>query len=297
MIISMLNKSVLLAFLVVSGLLLTGDFVHATVGGPSYIRDLRYSPEQASESSSLVSIFYRKDDYGGRGCPPEYFALSASTGRKNLVITCAEAENTPEIYEERVDSLLDYYNTSLDRISLTKNNITASVELVNTVPINETEGEYWGYSNFILDVFQDGVRKTSIPFSGCKQDQPHILKGYAAPTDNALILLLSSVPDCFEGGYISEEVYLVPAVSIIDRTVLPPRSTEGAAFEEGNLRVYANTPIKQPSSKDPALFDNLVYLLICPKTIIGVLTAAILGLLIYIIKLKKRVESNEAAHQ
>ena len=63
----------------------TVNNVLATVGGPTFIYDFRYNPLDES-------VYYIKQDFGGRGCPPELIRLSLNSGKTDIAYSCSEGE-------------------------------------------------------------------------------------------------------------------------------------------------------------------------------------------------------------
>jgi len=210
--------------------------VHATVGGETLIQSILYSPSNSQQ------IIYKVQNYGGKGCPPEIFSFSTQTGVSTALISCNDADGTSQTkFNSISEDTLSQYPNLLRHIDLSKNKISARLTLVAEQEVDEASQNF-GRADFHLDVFQNGEKKTGINYSGCSKDQVHIVEGYIVPNKNWMALLVSTKGDCFEGGYASENLYLVPNITLYNQAPLLIKD-KGATAGNGNLSLIATTPI------------------------------------------------------
>lgn len=239
--------------------LLNSTFAHATVGGPTLIDSIQYS------SADKETIIYEQQSLSGKGCPPEVYSIDLPLGTKNKLISCSDADWTNQTsYNARLESILAKYPSLLKHINLSKNNI--SVQIIVTDQKAATQQNYYLEStDFRLDVYQNGEKKSSYIYSGCSPEQLHIIEGYIIPNVNILVLLISSKGDCFEGGYAREVLYTVPNIILYNQNPLPLKNNKEATSEVGNLSLFATqtsdtSPVSQedknlypPQTKDASL--------------------------------------------
>lgn len=213
----------------------------ATVGGPSYISRIVY------DSQNNV-VFYLENDYGGRGCPPIINKLDLKTKTTTEVKSCDDI--FVRGFSNNYDSIMSEYNQlikdtfqnfpSLHSISLKKNNISAEIDVVSKKIDNEEN--FLESTNFNMKITQDGIGKANFKFNGCSADQPNILEGYLVPNSNIMLLLLSRIGDCYEGGYIYENVYTAEGINYYDRTAIRFEKEDAAlVLNAGDLVVYATS--------------------------------------------------------
>ncbi len=70
---------------VIGSLISFVDTANATVGGGSYIHSFKYNPLDES-------VYFIRNDMGGRGCPPELIKISLNTGKEQTVFSCDMGE-------------------------------------------------------------------------------------------------------------------------------------------------------------------------------------------------------------
>lgn len=209
----------------------------ATVGGPSYISRIVYD-------SQNNTVYYLENDYGGRGCPPIIHRLDLITKATTEIKSC------DDIFSNNYDSMMPEYNQliqdtfqnfpSLHSVSLKKNNISAGVDVVSK-KINNEEN-FLESTTFNMKIEQDGVEKANFKFNGCSTDQPNILEGYLVPDSNIMIMLLSRIGDCYEGGYVYENVYIVEGINYRDKNAIRFAKEDAAlVLNAGDLVVYATS--------------------------------------------------------
>lgn len=194
-------------------LLVLSTRVSATVGGPTTIERLSYGPNENS-------LYYVVNDGGGRGCPPIIEKINISTKDRTQVKSCDEIQSTyyrddgsAASYNQFIEDTFKYPNIKpLPIISFTKNNISIIVEYVGEHRFDE----YNVSSDFRATIFQDNQKKGIINFIGCYEDQPNVFKGYVIPDTNKLVVEISRIGDCFEGGYTKDDVYILDDISFQD---------------------------------------------------------------------------------
>ncbi|MFA6459211.1 MAG: hypothetical protein WCV79_02335 [Candidatus Paceibacterota bacterium] len=213
--------------------LLTTSIAHATVGGPTLIESIQYSP------TDNQNIIFQSQNYGGKGCPEELYSMNNITGTKTGLVTCSDADwATPQAYNARLESVLAQYPNMLRRIHLINNNISGTIRIVSEQKIDQDKG-FFGRTDFQMDVYQDGIKKGSATYSGCSAEQPHILEGYIIPNKSILFLLIATKGDCFEGGYTRETLHAIPNITLYDQAPLSAKGKDEAVNRAGNLRLVA----------------------------------------------------------
>ncbi len=203
-------KKIIIAILVIcAGVFLGASQANATVGGPTYVYNLKYNPAD-------TSLYYAEVSQSGRGCPPLLKKLSLTTNETTTVISCDQAEVLPAGgAEAEIRGITESFK-DLTLVNLLKNSIEIDVTFVNEEKI---AGEDWvSKSNFLAKIYQNDILIAELPIVGCNKEQPFVFGGYAVPGLNKkLILLLSTKGDCWEGGYTYETIHRTDA-TIIDRT-------------------------------------------------------------------------------
>jgi hypothetical protein len=198
---------------IVSISIFTLETAHATVGGETLIWDFKYNP--ANES-----VYYELSDGGGRGCPPQLFSLSLNSEKSSTAFSCSEGE---QLSREQVDSKINAIASGfkpLLPLSL-KNNAIA-------IDVNFVKAETYGVGSndillrhFTATLYQNGKKVKEFPLTGCSLDQPFTFQGYSIPGFNKkIIVLVSAVNNCAEGGYIYESLQVVGGVDNLDKTVV-----------------------------------------------------------------------------
>lgn len=234
--------------LFVFSLLILGEKVSATVGGPTYISEIAYN-------ASNNSVYYLENDYGGRECPPVIHQINLTNNQTTEVKTCDEifqeyfrdySEENNQKYRQFISNF--YKNLSyIGSVSLKKNNINVNV---GTLSERVENGEkYW--IEFRATLIQDNKEVAKIDFRGCDKEQPHIFEGYKIPNSDAMAVLISNKRDCFEGGYVRETIHLVRGIKYYDTNIVRGFKESSATEPNlGNLIVYA-------SSKDTVSNTNI----------------------------------------
>ena len=219
----------------------------ATVGGPTLVYDLKFD-------SKTNSVYYTVGEGGGKGCPPELRAISLDTNTPKVIYSCDDGLNQygyEQGQKEKIDSFTSTFSM-LRPINLRKNIITVSIDVsgVETSP----DSSYVMQTNFVANIFQDGVKKISIPFSGCNADQPLIVDGYGVTgIQDKILLLFSGKRDCFEGGYVGETVHLVSGLRIFDGSpIYESKNTSPLVPHTGSIVAYfKETPVDNFPTPEP----------------------------------------------
>lgn len=185
----------------------TGD-VFATVGGPQYISNITY------DSQNKV-VYYLHHDEGGMGCPPILMKIDLITKSNVPIRSCQEFfEQSNLEWEEAYmenEKFIDDIIQGLPELSeINLEDININIE-TKTVSDEMLGGELWA-TNFESTIIQNDVEKAKINFTGCLPDQINNFKGYAIPDSDILLILVSRKSDCFEGGYLGEDIYTVNGI-------------------------------------------------------------------------------------
>ncbi|MDP3696441.1 MAG: hypothetical protein Q8R55_00225 [Candidatus Taylorbacteria bacterium] len=277
MIFKIINKISLL-FIVVLFLLMSASNVSATVGGPTTIDRLSYSPNENS-------VYYIVHDGGGRGCPPIIEKLHISTKERTQVKSCDEIESTYHRDESSAasynqfieDTFKDPNIKSLPIISLTNNNISIIVEYV----AEHRFDEYNVSSDFRATIFQDNQKKGAIDFIGCYKDQPNVFQGYIIPDTNKMAVEISRIGDCFEGGYTKDDVYILDDINFQDiNPVGYYNYPSEPGVHRGNLVVFAQdgkTVTNIPSETETTEKNKFTSFWWIPALIAGLVVGFIAG--------------------
>jgi len=189
------------------------DSVGATVGGPTYIYNFRYNPEDKS-------IYYVSNSQSGRGCPPTLQKLSVTSGDTATVFSCTQGaafltENKDSNQWQLVTKFEEMTEPfeRLIPIHLSNNNIVIDLTFARTENYGPDVNEIL-HTHFFATVYQRGQNVAEFPISGCNKNQPFIFAGYTIPSlPGKLIFLSSAKGDCFEGGYIGESLHIIDGVS------------------------------------------------------------------------------------
>ncbi|PIQ92449.1 MAG: hypothetical protein COV70_00565 [Parcubacteria group bacterium CG11_big_fil_rev_8_21_14_0_20_39_22] len=243
----------------VTGFMLFSATAFATVGGPTLVYNLKYNPADQS-------VYYIERSHSGKGCPPVLEKISLSTGEIESVLSCDDGfslisvednYNSQAVYE-RIEEITEGF-TSLTPIHLKENSIEIDVDFSR-----EEESEEIGYvlrRHFVAGVYQNGVKTDEFPIVGCNRDQPFSFAGYDIPGFNKKIVVLSStVSDCFEGGYIGEGLHVVDVSGVEDGTSfgnsykwdepLIPSAGTRVVFENDEIAVPTGTAGDESTSGD-----------------------------------------------
>lgn len=235
--------SIFLLILTIS--IFTTTKVNATVGGETVIWDFKYNPVDES-------VYYMNANYGGRGCPPELMKTSLNSEKSTVVFSCNQAE---KLGFEKVNSEINKITQDfkpLTTLNLKANNISMDIKFVKSEnyssEVNEIMRRY-----FTASIYQNGKKIKELPITGCSLDQPFTFQGYSILGFNKkIIMIISAKGDCFEGGYISERLYVVGGVDNLDKTPSGNffKTTSPLTPNEGNLVVY-NLSTKKITSDTP----------------------------------------------
>lgn len=229
-------KKLLLLVFTLSLLVLGGVPVEATVGGPSHISDIRYNPE-------TFITYYEYVSQSGRGCPVETRTINLVTGEESQIADCNEMQSESfdkELYESTKAEILK------DTEPLYSVNIK---ELGIGVAIVETDQEFYGEDEGILlrtlfeaTISQNGDALKTLEMYSCSPEDPIVINGYTVPETNTALFLFSRKGDCFEGGYIYEDLFSVQGLDFDEVSRLGiPKGFEPALANKGNIIVFPET--------------------------------------------------------
>lgn len=221
-----------------------GAQVYATVGGPTYIGQLRYNPQDQS-------VYFIKQSLSGRGCPPVLIKLSLITGKEETVYSCDDGERLSPNYDTGQSALTEINKIIADykylsQIDLKTNNISIDVNHLNDEKFNPQD-DYIKNANFIASIYQGETKLADLSITGCNKEQPFTFAGYAIPGLNKkIVLLLSTKSDCFEGGYIGESLYVIGNIDNLNRNSNANAYKDSSALSpnEGTLVIFEPDKIK-----------------------------------------------------
>lgn len=260
----------------------TVNNVLATVGGPTFIYDFRYNPLDES-------VYYIKQDFGGRGCPPELIRLSLNSGKTDIAYSCSEGEkiisldNYTSPANLEINKIIKDFK-SLAPLSLKDNSISIDINFVSeenySPEVNEVVRRH-----FTASIYQNGTKVNELPITGCNLNQPFTFQGYSIPGfEKKIILLLSTRGDCFEGGYINENLYVVGNVGGLNKTsstnfykdlsALTPNEGNLVIFESDKLSDEIVTTPNQPKE------EKTSFLILITVALITLIIGTILGILL-----------------
>lgn len=218
----------------------------ATVGGPSYIDRISYN-------ASKKEVFYLVEDGGGRGCMPVVYKLDLTDGKSESVISCDFIEKN--FYDQKYRFDQGKYSQAVENvfagseylsaIDLKANDISIAVEYIK----EHKYDEYNKSSEFRAYIYQGGNKKGELDFIGCYKDQPNVFRGYNIPNSDKLVLVISRIGNCFEGGYVEEVMYVVNGIDF--------RSIDGYYHGYGGPEIYRGDLVAY-SENDVALEDKPV---------------------------------------
>lgn len=278
-----------LLFLILLSPVFTIKSAQATVGGPTFIYDFKYN-------SSDESVYYIKENFGGRGCPPELIKISLNTEKVDVAYSCDEGEklvpagNSYYVAASKINEITKNWK-SLTPINLKNNNISIDVNYINDgakIPgINEVMTR-----NFSASVYQGDSKIDEFEIVGCSLDQPFVFQGYAIPGfEKKIILLLSAKGVCFEGGYINENLYVVGGVTNLNKEPLNNSLKGPSALiaNEGSLTVLESDKVGvtnfEKSNKTPTITLVLGLLL-------SLLVGVVIGAVFYKVFSRKNTNTN-----
>ena len=221
---------------------------HATVGGPTYVYDLKFD-------AKTNTIYYSEQNYGGKGCPPELKAIPLETQISQIIISCDSGLDASQQAQEAKMASFTAGLPSLVPLNLNKNNITVTLENLGPEKLTDT----WTLKyNFIAHVSQNGEEKTKFPLSLCNPNESVNINGYPIPgIRDTIAIVVSGKSDCFEGGYIAESVHIVSDLHLLYLASPNTTKTNAALVPyEGTLIVSASkvpvASVKPVASATPA---------------------------------------------
>ncbi len=210
----------------------------ATTGGPTFVYELSYNPLDES-------VYYVQSDHGGRGCPPELFKLSLNSKTSTVVYSCDEAEKNPEPVSPKIASITAGFKYLIP-VSLAKNNIEIDVAYASSSETFPGDSGPWRRT-FTATVYQDGKKGDTFSLTGCSLEQPFLFEGYALPSFNKKLIILSSTKgDCMEGGYVREALHVSSVENVSDKNYSAAYYKQNSALvpNEATLVVYENQKVE-----------------------------------------------------
>lgn len=221
--------------------------VLATVGGPTTLYNFSYNPLDES-------VYYVKQNYSGKGCPPELERISLATGEVTVVRSCDDGFAAVGGEYEASSAIAAIQEITkgfkpLTVVSLPANGIAATVELEGPEhypPLAgyESDGPTLKWNRFTLSFGQDSRTLGRFPVTGCYPEQPFALAGYSIPGfEKKIVALLSAKGDCFEGGYVAERLLVVGNLTHLDKTATTNLYKDSSELvpDEGTLVVFASS--------------------------------------------------------
>lgn len=241
----------------------------ATTGGPTFVYDLVYNPQDES-------VYYTKSDHGGRGCPPELLKLSLSSKASSFVYSCDDAERNPGPVAPRIASMTEGFKYLIP-VSLVKNNIEIDVVYTSSSETFPGDNGPWRRA-FSATVYQNGKKVDEFSLTGCSLEQPFLFEGYALPSFNKKLILLSSTKgDCMEGGYVREALHAVSVENVSDKNYSTAYYKQDSALvpNEATLVVYEKDKVEVKADIVPHEAAKSIF--VKYKTILVLLLVGIAG--------------------
>lgn len=231
--------------------------VQATVGGPTYVYNLKYNPADSS-------LYYIELAESGRGCPPVLKKISVITLQTLTVLSCNDGE---KIGNDGVETEINGITTDfkyISQIDLNTNKIRVDLAFSREEKIEE----WVTRTLFTARIYQNDTFITEFPVTGCSLDQPFVIGGYEIPGLNKkLVLLVSTKSDCMEGGYTGETLHPINA-DVLDRTsvsnsykfrsALAPTESTLVVYEQSRTSgtpVISSSPTPSPIVNEPVKSD------------------------------------------
>jgi hypothetical protein len=248
---------------IILSLTLVVPSVFSTVGGPTY-------------NTTDQSIYYIETNSSGRGCPPMLMKISVTTEILDVMHSCEEGEayitNSNNDYGVVLPALYKVTSgySDLKTVNLNTNGIEIDVSLVDFVTIPEID--YIMKANFSASVYQNGVKISVIPLTGCNTKQPFVFSAYSIPgyTDR-IALVTSTKGDCMEGGYTNETISIVSGVSnIVDISNYIKKENSALVPSEDTLVVYEADTIKKSVISEPKQGNMNTTSIIVISVLIGI---------------------------
>lgn len=197
----------------------------ATVGGDIYYGGFSANP--------YGDVYYYKYDNSGRGCPPEVMTMTAHSQDSYVRVSCDQLENDPIESSLRTEALFEDA-TPLKRIDLSTNGISIETEVV-IEPVGSSDISFGSPGKYWAVIKQNGEKVGSLIYEGCDYRLNDIVMFdglYSSEFPNDLLIVSSSIAQCYEYGYVNQSVGRISGVNITDTRALsevePPEwMTEG----------------------------------------------------------------------
>lgn len=250
----MIKKIILAIFF---ALALASNTVDATVGGSVTLYSFKYNPVDES-------VYYTRLSSGGRGCPPILEKISLTDGSVETVLSCDEGEQIrsnandsdyssgTHLVNQRINEITDGFK-DLAPLSLRENNFQIDADFLREEYLGEEESqEFLIRRIFALDIYQDGELVGEKEVQACDLEEPFLFEGYSIPGFNEkIILLMSAKADCFEGGYVSDSIYVVAGVDNLDKNYYSNtiKGSDPIQPTKHTLIVYESETVSPDSSR------------------------------------------------
>jgi hypothetical protein len=195
--------------------------VNATVGGSTYVYNLKYNPYDES-------LYYLKVSEGGRGCPPEIMKLPLASGVTSVFFDCVEAEKllyekfnkNYELLKSSMNDMIAGYK-DLKELNLSANKIDIDVDFLRDDTFGDTEKYVYNKTHDVF-VYQNGIKVDTFQIQSCLVDMPITFAGYIIPGfEKKIAMVASGGGDCMEGPYVSETVKIVSGVQVNYKQTAP----------------------------------------------------------------------------
>lgn len=254
----MKKTPVILFLAILASVTLAVADVQATVGGPTYVYNLRIS-----HVLPIQEIMYVTHSLSGKGCPPSVSALNIETMKSRDVVACDFDAD-----ESVMERAFSQFPVVLKRLHLPYSGMRAETRVVRFTE-NKDDPFQFQKTDFETKIYQNtydgGEREVAaFDYPGCYPDQRHIIEGYATPQGYLVAFVVSTIGDCFEGGYITERIFPIKAMRVSDDPItLEPRAasepaTVDADTENGNLLAIAKSQPDAPWSGTYAIIGLLL---------------------------------------
>jgi hypothetical protein len=244
------SLNTIVSLLILSISIFTIQSVHATVGGETLIGNFEYNP--ANES-----VYYSLADGGGRGCPPQLVALSLNSEKTSIKFSCDEGEklSLEQVYS-KITAITNGFKP-LVPLSLKNNAITVDVNYVNDKTYGAGSNDIL-LRHFTASIYKNGKKIKEFPLTGCLVDQPFTFQGYSIPGFNKkIVLLISAINNCAEGGYIYESLQIIGGVDNLDKTVTDNfhKGMFPLSPNSGNLVIHESDKV---NTVDSTIKENII---------------------------------------
>lgn len=245
-------KTTFLAIFTLVLAIFTSSEAYATTGGPTYVYDFTYNHQDES-------VYFVEIDESGRGCPPILNKISLNTNTIESVISCDQGEAMRdqsgsydnEVVVAEIEEITSEFR-DLSQIHLSDNEISVDVNFSQDMYLENGDNYLLG-KEFLAHIFQGNEKVLEQDIRGCSMDQPFTFAGYSIPGFNEkIVMLVSAVSDCVEGGYTGETLFVVDGVDDLDKSYTTNNYKEPSALvvSEATLTVYESQEVEVTEVED-----------------------------------------------